>query len=170
MAVDGIMAGAEISLVDMDKPEQTQIIIGHAGFIKTAEDLYEALISSVPKIRFGVAFNEASGPRLVRVEGNDAGLKRLAGRNALAIGAGHSFVIMFEEAYPINVSNAVKSVAEVSTIFCATANHVQVVLAKSNLGSAIIGVVDGSDAAGIEKDDDRKRRRGLLKRIGYKLE
>ncbi len=163
------MPGVELSVVRIDKPEEAQVIIGHAGFIKTAEDLYEALAGSVPGIKFGIAFNEASGPRLVRLEGNDDTLVDMAGRNALRIGAGHTFVILVLDAYPINVSNAIKGVSEVSNVFCATANAVSVIVASTGNGTSVIGVVDGSDAVALEKEYDKAERRAFLRKIGYKL-
>ncbi len=155
--------------VKVEKDKETQIIIGHAGFIKTAEDLYEAMVNSVPGVKFGVAFAEASGPCLVRSEGNDVRLTRLAERNALKIGAGHTFVIMFKDAYPINVVNAVKNVNEVARIYCATANPVQVIIANASQGRSLIGVVDGSTAKGIEKEANRAERKKFLRDIKYKL-
>ncbi len=164
------MVETVIKTVKIEKSENTQVILGHAGFIKTAEDLYEALINSAPGIKFGVAFNEASGPRLVRTEGNDEVLRHLAAKNALAIGAGHTFVVLFDNAYPVNVSNAVKGVVEVSGLFCATANPVTVVIAKTGPDSAVIGVADGSDAIGSESEADMRSRREFVRRIGYKLQ
>ncbi len=160
---------AEIKIIEMEKDGESQIMIGHAGFIKTAEDLYEALVGSVPGIRFGLAFIEASGPCLVRSEGNDQELKRLAEKNALAIGAGHVFVVLFKSAYPINVNNAVKNVSEVLSIYCSTANPVQVVVAETGQGRGMIGVVDGSAPKGIEGDEERAKRRKFLREIGYKM-
>ncbi len=159
----------EIESVEIKKEEDEQLIIGHAGFIKTAEDLYEAMANSVPGIKFGLAFAEASGPCLVRSEGNDKSLIKKAEQNALKIGAGHTFVIIFKNAYPINVVNAVKSVPEVVGIYCATANNVEVVLAHTKNGRAVLGVADGSSAKGVEKEEDKAARRKLLRDIGYKL-
>ncbi|MGC8648963.1 MAG: adenosine-specific kinase [Candidatus Micrarchaeia archaeon] len=157
------------SSIRIKKDEDTQLIIGHAGFIKTAEDLYEAIVNSVPNIKFGLAFNEASGPRLVRSEGNDEQLKILAEENALEIKAGHTFVILFKNAFPINIKNIVSNVVEVSEIYCATANIVDIIIASTELGSSVIGVVDGNDVVGIEKDEDKKMRRKFVRDIGYKL-
>lgn len=154
--------------VRIEKPSEVNVIIGQAHFIKTAEDLYEALVSSCPGIRFGLAFCEASGDRLVRSEGNDDDLKAAAVENALRIGAGHCFIILMADAYPINVMRAVKDVPEVCTIFCATANEVEVLVAETELGRGIMGVVDGQTPLGVENDEHVKSRRELLRRFGYK--
>lgn len=154
--------------VRIEKPSEVNVIIGQAHFIKTAEDLYEALVSSCPGIRFGLAFCEASGDRLVRAEGNDDALKATAVENALRIGAGHSFIVLMADAYPINVMRAVKDVPEVCTIFCATANEVEVLVAETELGRGIMGVVDGQTPLGVENDEHVKSRRELLRRFGYK--
>ena len=154
--------------VRIAKPSDVNVIIGQAHFIKTAEDLYEALISSCPGIRFGLAFCEASGDRLVRSEGNDDVLKASAVENALRIGAGHSFVILMAGAYPINVMRSVKDVPEVCTVFCASANEVEVLVAESELGRGVVGVVDGQSPLGVEDDEHVKSRRELLRRFGYK--
>jgi adenosine/AMP kinase len=159
----------DFSSIRIKKDEDTQFIIGHAGFIKTAEDLYEAIVNSVPNIKFGLAFNEASGSRLVRSEGNDEQLKKLAEENALAIKAGHTFVILFKNAFPINIKNIVSNVVEVSEIYCATANIVDVIIASTELGSSVIGVVDGSNVIGIESSEDKNKRRKFVRDIGYKL-
>lgn len=156
-------------IVRIEKEEGLQVILGHAGFIKTAEDLYEAMANSVPGVKFGVAFAEASGPCLVRSEGNDPSLTRLAERNMLKIAAGHTFMILFKGAFPVNLTNAIKDVEEVTGIYCATANPVEVVVATTKLGRGIIGVVDGSASKGIEKGKDRSARRKFLRDIGYKL-
>ncbi len=159
----------EFDIVDIEKGEDVQCIVGHAGFIKTTEDLYEAMMNACPTLKFGIGFVEASGPRLVRGEGNNHELEELAKKNAFAIGAGHSFVILFKEAFPINVSNAIKHVPEVSRIFCATANPVQVIIGTTNSGKSILGIVDGGAASGIESSSDKKERREFLRKIGYKL-
>ncbi len=159
----------ELELVGMDIPKDANIIVGQAHFIKTAEDLYEALISSVPQASFGLAFCEASGPCLIRVEGNDEGLRRTAAENARALGAGHTFVILLRDAFPINVLGAVRNCPEVCSIFCATANPVQAVVAVSEQGRGIIGVIDGTAPKGIEGPDDVKARKAFLRKIGYKL-
>jgi adenosine/AMP kinase len=159
----------ELELVHMDIPEDANIIIGQTHFIKTAEDLYEALICSVPQASFGLAFCEASGPCLIRVEGNDDGLRQAAAENARALGAGHAFVILLRGVFPINVLGAVKSCPEVCSIFCATANPVQAVVAASDQGRGVLGVIDGSAPKGIEGPDDVKARKAFLRKIGYKL-
>jgi adenosine/AMP kinase len=145
------------------------VIIGQTHFIKTAEDLHEAIMNSVPNAKFGVAFCEASGPCLVRVEGNDPGLRDLAARNALAIGAGHTFVVFLKDAYPVNVLRAIRDTPEVVTIFCATANLVDVLVAENPRGRGVVGVIDGERPKGIETEADRKARREFLRKIGYKL-
>jgi hypothetical protein len=155
--------------VDIRKSDDVQVIIGHAGFIKTVEDLYEAMVNSVPGIEFGLAFIEASGPCLVRVEGNDPELEEQASKSAMAVGAGHTFIILFRNAYPINVMDKVKAVPEVARIYCATANNVQVLVTSTRQGKSVIGVVDGAAAKGIEDAEDKKIRKEFLKKIGYKL-
>ncbi|MEM0159280.1 MAG: adenosine-specific kinase [Candidatus Micrarchaeaceae archaeon] len=159
----------KIKAIEIRKDKETQVIIGHAGFIKTAEDLYEAMSGAVPGIKFGVAFVEASGPCLVRSEGNDNELVSSAEKNAKAIGAGHTFIMLFKNAYPINVLNSIKSVSEVSSIYCATSNPVKVLVADLGDGAAVLGVVDGHKAKGIEGPADKSKRRKLLRDIGYKL-
>ncbi len=159
----------EIASVRFDKPEDLNVILGQSHFIKTVEDLHEALVGSVPGLRFGIAFCEASGPRLVRWSGNDEELIDVAVRNARAIGAGHSFVIALREGFPINVLNAVKAVPEVCRIFCATANPLEVIVAETEQGRAILGVVDGSPPLGVETEEDVAERKALLRRFGYKL-
>ena len=161
--------GLEFEVVDIEKPVDTNIIIGQAHFIKTTEDVHEALITSVPNIKFGFAFCESSGKRLIRVEGNDEELKRIATENALKIGAGHSFVLLIRNAWPINVLNTLKLVQEITTIYCATANPVQVIIARTDKGRAIVGVVDGETPLGVEKEEDIRERREFLRKIGYKL-
>jgi uncharacterized protein len=155
--------------VRIDKPDEVNLILGQSHFIKTVEDLYEALVGSVPGLRFGLAFCESSGPCLVRWAGNDDELVKLAQENARAIGAGHSFVVFLREGFPINVLNAVKIVPEVCRIFCATANPVEVVVGQTEQGRAILGVVDGSSPLGVETDTDIAERKELLRRFGYKL-
>lgn len=157
-----------MSVYEIEKKEDWQCLIGHAGFIKTAEDLFDAMASATPNSKFGIAFIEASGERLIRLEGNDEELIQAAKRNALGIGAGHTFIILFTGAFPINVSRAIKEVSEVSEIFCATANRVQVITVTTDLGKAVIGVVDGETALGVEDEDRIKQRRELLKRFGYR--
>ena len=159
----------EISTVRFDKPDDLNVILGQSHFIKTIEDLHEALVGSVPGLKFGVAFCEASGPCLVRWSGNDQELIDHAVKNAEAIGAGHSFVIALRDGFPINVLNAVKAVPEVCRIFCATANPLEVVVGESEQGRAILGVVDGSSPLGVETEEDVTERKALLRRFGYKL-
>lgn len=158
----------ELKIVRLEIPENGNLIMGHSHFIKTVEDLYEAMVNTVPHMKFGVAFNEASGPCLTRVDGNDASLKELAARNATAVGAGHLFVITMREAYPINVTNIIQTTPEVCTIFCATANPVEVIVAETEQGRGVLGVIDGSSPKGIESDDDARNRREFLRKIGYK--
>jgi hypothetical protein len=159
----------DIGTVRVDKPEDLNVILGQAHFIKTVEDLHEALVGAVPGLRFGIAFNEASGPRLVRRSGNDPELVDLVVRSAEAIGAGHLFVIALRDGFPINVLNAVKAVPEVCRIFCATANPLEVVVGVSEQGRAVLGVVDGEPPLGVETNSDETERKDLLRRFGYKL-
>ncbi len=158
-----------IEAVMIDKPEGMNVIIGQAHFIKTVEDLHEALAGASPHLRFGLGFCEASAARLVRRSGNDQELTELAARNALAVGAGHSFVVMIREGFPINVLNQVKGVPEVCYVYCATANDVEVLVAVTDRGRGVVGVIDGSPPAGIETDADASQRHQLLRAIGYKL-
>jgi adenosine/AMP kinase len=159
----------ELTAVRIDKPEDLNVVIGQSHFIKTVEDIHEALAGSSPQAQFGIAFCEASGPRLVRYSGNDAELVDLATRNAQAIGAGHSFVVFLREVYPVNVLHAIRRVPEVCTIFCATANPVEVLVAETELGRGVIGVVDGPPPLSVENSDDQADRKRLLREIGYKL-
>ncbi|BBX92147.1 adenosine-specific kinase [Mycolicibacterium boenickei] len=156
-------------VVSIDKPDDLNVVIGQAHFIKTADDLHEAMVGVSPSLRFGLAFCEASGPRLVRRNGNDPELVELAVRNALAIGAGHVFVIFLRDGFPVNVLNPIKGVPEVCSIYCATANPVDVLVAVTPLGRGVVGVVDGQSPLGVESDDDVVARRDLLRAIGYKL-
>ena len=149
-------------------PEGANVIIGRSHFIKTVEDIYEALVTSVPGIKFGLAFNEASGKRLVRYEGNDEELVKAAIDSALSIGAGHIFILFIKNAYPINILNQLKHVQEVVSLYAATANPVEVIVAETDQGRAIIGVVDGFTPLGVESDEDKKERREFLRKIGYK--
>jgi hypothetical protein len=160
----------EINLVEIEKEEEWQVIIGQAQFIKTAEDLYEAMIGAVPDIKFGIGFNEASGPCLTRGEGNDEKLEEAAKMNAFRIGAGHSFIILFKNAFPINVLNAVKNVSEVARVYCATGNNVQILVTSTEQGKAIVGVVDGFSAKAIESREHKQERRGYVRKLGYKLQ
>lgn len=159
-----------LSLVPLEKPDPNlNLILGMSHFIKTVEDVHEALVNAVPGIKFGLAFCEASGPRLVRASGTDADLTALAAKNAQAIGAGHSFIIFLGNAFPVNVLNAVKTVPEVCRIFCATANPVQVVVAESEQGRGILGVIDGQPPLGVEDEAAQAHRRDFLRQIGYKM-
>jgi adenosine/AMP kinase len=158
----------ELAIVPVEKPDDVNVILGQSHFIKTVEDVYEALAGTSPHLRFGLAFCEASGPCLVRRAGNDDELVELAVRNALALGAGHSFVVLLREGYPVNVLNALKQVPEVCRVFCATANRLEVVLAETGQGRAILGVVDGSAPKGVETEDDVSDRKALLRSLGYK--
>jgi adenosine/AMP kinase len=159
----------ELQLVTIDKPAEMNVILGQAHFIKTVEDVHEALVGTSAALRFGLAFCEASGPCLVRRSGNDDELVELATRTALAIGAGHSFIVFLREGFPVNVLNQIKQVPEVCRIYCATANPVEVVVAVSELGRGILGVIDGAAPLGVETAGDVGVRRQLLRDIGYKL-
>jgi hypothetical protein len=157
-----------IKAVKVDKPEDMNVIIGQAHFIKTVEDIYEALIEAVPAIKFGIAFCEASGKCLVRFDGNDDNLKKLAVDNAFKIGCGHTFFIALENAYPVNILNRIKNVSEVCNIFCATANPIDVIVVDNERGRGILGVIDGSMPKGVEDAKEILWRTDLLKNIGYK--
>jgi adenosine/AMP kinase len=159
----------ELLSVRIDNPEGLNLILGQSHFIKTVEDLHEVLAGSSPHLRFGLAFCEASGPCLVRRSGNDEALVELATRNALAIGAGHAFIVFLRDGFPVNVLNQVKQVPEVCRIYCATANPVEVLVAETEQGRGIVGVVDGASPLGVETDDDAAGRHTLLRKIGYKL-
>ena len=159
----------ELKVVALEKPAEANLILGQAHFIKTVEDLHEALIGAVPGIRFGLAFCESSGPALVRLSGTDAELVALAQANALALSAGHVFVILLGNVYPVNVLRAVREVPEVCTIFCASANPVQVILAETEQGRGVLGVIDGVLTKGVEGEADVTARKALLRQIGYKL-
>ncbi|MET1101705.1 MAG: adenosine-specific kinase [Pyrodictiaceae archaeon] len=162
-------ASIRIEVIDVPVPEGTNIIIGQAHFIKTVEDIYEALSTSVPGIRFGVAFNESSGKRLVRHEGNDNELRKLAAETAYKIGVGHLFVIYMRNAWPINVLNSLRNIQEITYIHVATANPIQVIIADTGQGRALLGVVDGMKPLGIEDEKEIEERRKFLRQIGYKL-
>jgi hypothetical protein len=159
----------ELKLESLEIPEGCNVILGQSHFIKTVEDLYEIMVGSVPNATFGIAFCEASGHCLVRGEGNDEALKEVAVKNISRIGAGHTFLVVLKDAFPINVLNAVKSCQEVCTIFCATANPVQVILAQSEQGRGVLGVIDGTSPKGIEKEDGIAWRKDLLRKFKYKL-
>ena len=158
----------ELKLVPLEIPEGGNVILGQSHFIKTVEDVYEAIVNTVPQMKFGIAFNEASGPCLTRVDGNDETLREMAARNASAVAAGHTFVVVMREGYPINVLGRIKDVPEVCTIFCATANPVQAVVAETEGGRGVLGVIDGAPPKGIETAEDAEKRRGFLRMIGYK--
>ena len=158
----------EIKAIRLEIPEGGNILVGQTHFIKTVEDLYEAIVNTVPQMKFGIAFNEASGACLTRLEGNDEELKALACRNAQAIAAGHTFVIALRDGYPINILNRIKDVPEVCTIFCATANPVEVIVAETEQGRGILGVVDGFSPKGVEDAAGVAWRHELLRKIGYK--
>ena len=158
----------ELQTVGVQIPDGANFILGTSHFIKTVEDLYEALVNTVPQMKFGIAFCEASGPCLIRVDGNDEPLKQTAAATAQAIGAGHSFVIFMRDGYPINVLGRIKDVPEVCTIHCATANPLQVIVAQTEQGRGILGVVDGFAPKGIETKADAEARHGFLRKIGYK--
>lgn len=163
------MSIQEIQVVRIEKPETANFILGQSHFIKTVEDIHEALVNAVPGIKFGLAFCEASGPCLVRWSGTDENCMELAKKNAKAIGAGHSFIIFLDNVFPINVLNAVKNVPEVCRIYCATANPVEVLIVETKQGRGIIGVVDGQSPLGIESEKEIQERKGLLRKFGYKL-
>lgn len=163
------MSEVSWDVVLVDKPDDVNVVIGQAHFIKTVDDLHEALVGVSPALRFGLAFCEASGPRLVRRSGNDAELADLAARTALALAAGHCFVIFLREGFPLNVLNPLKAVPEVCTVYCATANPVDVVVAVTARGRGIAAVVDGQTPLGVETDPDVAERRDLLRELGYKL-
>jgi hypothetical protein len=158
----------EIKAVVMEFPANANIIVGQSHFIKTVEDLYEAVCTTVPQAKFGLAFNESSGACLTRADGNDGALRDTAIRNAQALGCGHTFVLIIQDAYPINVLNAIRSVPEVCSIFCATANPVEIVVAESEQGRGVLGVIDGSSPKGVEGQADVAWRHDFLRKIGYK--
>lgn len=158
----------EMHAVSMELPADANIIVGQSHFIKTVEDLYEAIATTAPHAKFGIAFDEASGACLTRAEGNDAALRDVAIRNAQALACGHTFVVLLQNAYPINLLNAIRSVPEVCSIFCATANAVQIIVAQSEQGRGILGVIDGSSPKGVEGPSDVAWRHDLLRKIGYK--
>lgn len=159
----------DLSLVPIDIPEDCNVILGQTHFIKTAEDLYEILAGTVPGARFGIAFTEASGPCLIRTEGNDEALTTAAVKALQTVGAGHVFCIYLRNAFPINVLTQIKNCPEVCRVFCATANPLQVVVAASSQGAGVLGVIDGSSPKGVEAAGDKKARKEFLRKIGYKL-
>jgi adenosine/AMP kinase len=158
----------QLESVRLEIPEGANIIVGATHFIKSVEDLYEAIVNTVPQMKFGIAFNEASGPCLTRAEGNDEELKAVAVRNATAVATGHTFIIVMKDGFPINVLGRIKDVPEVCTVHCATANPVEVVVAQSAQGRGVLGVIDGSSPKGVETESDRLTRQGFLRKIGYK--
>jgi adenosine/AMP kinase len=159
----------ELKTVKIEIPEAGNIILGQTHFIKTAEDLYEILAATIPQAKFGIAFTEASGPCLIRKEGNDDGLVDVCIKNLQEIGAGHVFCIILKDAFPINVLNAIRSCPEVCNIFCATANPVEVIVAETEQGRGIMGVIDGFSPKGVESDEEVNKRKEFLRKIGYKL-
>jgi adenosine/AMP kinase len=159
----------DIKIIAIDKPEEMNFILGQSHFIKTVEDLHEAIVQTNPGMKFGIAFCEASGPALIRWSGNAQALIDVAVRNATAIGAGHSFLIFLEGGFPINILNTIKQVPEVARVFCATANPTQVIVAETEQGRGILGVIDGMRPAGVEGADDIATRKQFLRTIGYKL-
>jgi adenosine/AMP kinase len=159
----------QLKMVQIENPESLNMILGQSHFIKTVEDIHEAVVTSVPGAKFGLAFCESSGAALVRSTGTDDGLKALAERNALALGAGHCFILFLREAFPVNVLNAIKMVPEVANIYCASANSVQVILAETEQGRGVLGVIDGIHTKGIEDADGVAWRMGFLRKIGYKI-
>ena len=159
----------QMSSVRIEKPDDMNFILGHAHFIKTVEDLYEVIVQTNPAMKFGIAFCEASGPCLVRHAGNDEKLVEIAQRNALLLSAGHSFLIFMEQGFPVNILNAVKTVPEVCRVYCATANPTEVIIAETAQGRGILGVVDGEPSKGVENDEDIRKRKDFLRKIGYKL-
>lgn len=158
----------QLHVVTVEIPENGNLIVGQSHFIKTVEDLYEAIVNTTPSMKFGIAFNEASGACLTRVDGNDEELQALAARNATAVGAGHLFVIALRDGYPINVLGRIRDVPEVANIFCATANPLQVIVAETEQGRGVLGVVDGSSPKGVEDSEGVQWRKDLLRKIGYK--
>ncbi|MDX2153162.1 MAG: adenosine-specific kinase [Bryobacteraceae bacterium] len=159
----------ELKAIPLEIPAGGNLILGQSHFIKTVEDLYEAIVNTVPQMKFGIAFNEASGPCLTRFAGNDEELTALAVRNASAVAAGHTFVIVLREGFPINVLGRIKDVPEVCSIYCATANPVQAIVAENEQGRGVLGVIDGASPKGVEGENDRQARHGFLRKIGYKL-
>jgi adenosine/AMP kinase len=159
----------EVQIVKIGIPEGCNVILGMAHFIKTVEDLHEALVNAVPDVKFGIGFCESSGPCLVRCEGNDEELKKSAAHSALALACGHAFIIVMKKAYPINVLTEIKNVPEVCCIYAATANPLEVIVTETNQGRGIIGVIDGMQSKGIETEQDVKARKEFLRKIGYKL-
>jgi adenosine/AMP kinase len=169
--INGLMRrrAMELKTVSIEKPESTNFILGQSHFIKTVEDIHEAIVQTNSQMKFGLGFCESSGPALVRWTGNDPNLIELAKRNALALSCGHCFILFIESGFPVNILNTIKNIPEVCTIFCATANPVEVIVAETDHGRGILGVIDGVKAKGIENEADIKTRKELLRKIGYKL-
>jgi adenosine/AMP kinase len=159
----------ELSAVRIEKPEETNFILGQSHFIKTVEDIHEAIVNTAPQMKFGIAFCESSGPALVRFSGNNDALIELAKKNALNIAAGHSFIIFMDNGFPVNILNAIKAVPEVCRVFCATANPVEVIVVETQTGRGIMGVIDGAKTKGIESEADIQWRKDFLRKIGYKF-
>jgi adenosine/AMP kinase len=159
----------ELKVVRIDVPEECNIILGQTHFIKTIEDLYEVIVTTVPQAKFGVAFTEASGPCLIRTEGNDTELVNICVKNLQELGAGHVFCILLKNAFPINILNQIKNCAEVCRVFCATANPIEVVVATTSQGSGVLGTIDGFFPKGVERPEDKAERKEFLRKIGYKL-
>ena len=162
------MVGMELIAIRIEIPTDGNIIVGHSHFIKTVEDIYEAIVNTVPQMKFGIAFNEASGACLTRVDGNDDELMSISAKNAIAVGAGHLFVVALRGGFPINVKNRILETPEVCGIFCATANPVEVIVAQTEQGRGVLGVIDGSSPKGVETAADAEWRHGFLRKIGYK--
>lgn len=159
----------DLKLVRIEKPEDVNFILGQSHFIKTVEDVHEAIIQTVPQMKFGIAFCESSGPALVRFSGNDDELLEIAKKNAMNISAGHSFVIFMRDGFPVNILNTIKNIPEVAGIYCATGNPAEVIIAETDQGRGILGVIDGIRTKGIESDSDKQARHDFLRKIGYKL-
>ncbi|MGA3244582.1 MAG: adenosine-specific kinase [Bacteroidota bacterium] len=159
----------ELKTVKIEKPEDTNFILGQSHFIKTVEDIHEAIVQTNSQMKFGVGFCESSGPALVRYTGNDPSLIELAKRNAIALSCGHCFILFMEHGFPVNILNTIKNIPEVCTIYCATANAVEVIVAETDQGRGILGVIDGVKTKGIETEADIKVRKEFLRKIGYKL-
>jgi len=163
-----MMDAMELKTVRLEIPGNVNIIVGQSHFIKTVEDIYEAIVNTVPQMKFGIAFNEASGACLTRVDGNDAALVENATRNAQSIAAGHTFVVSMSDGYPINILARIRKIPEICTTFCATANPLEVIIAETEQGRGILGVIDGSSPKGVETESDKEWRHSLLRKIGYK--
>jgi uncharacterized protein len=159
----------ELKTVSIEKPEETNFILGQSHFIKTVEDIHEAVVQTNPHMKFGLGFCESSGPALIRFTGNDPALIDLAKRNALNLSAGHTFILFMENGFPLNILNTIKNLPEVCTIYCATANPAEVIIAETDQGRGILGVIDGVKSKGIESENDIKARKDFLRKIGYKL-